>query len=403
MHGYDINCIAFLKSKELQGSSEGLKFPSHVVSGADEKILRVFDAPYSFVKSANLYNNDTLRFSKEMTNEQVEQVIIGKKNEVASMTLGLMNKPIMPKKNMRNDEDDTGHTVEDFEPDVLTNQKNVADDFVEDTKSDILLTEEYLMTKSRWPERNKLYGHAYEIYCVATTKAGDYIVTAANAKKKKYSNIFVWTIDSLNPICQLPAHEFTVHQMEFSPNDQYLLAVSRDRQFSVFKRSEDEKVPFELVQIQKQAHKRVLWSCSWAHDSNYFATGSKEKLDSLKVWNFDSDQSKWIEHSNIKKGVKNATAVAFFPSLVLNSTSLALVIGEDSGEISIWSKPYSLSATEWTLALKFPVYYSHSQTVRRLKFKETSRSESDEYHLATCSNDSTVRIFKLSAPMLSNS
>ena len=142
------------------------------------------------------------------------------------MTLGLMNKPIMPKKNMRTDEDDTGHTVDDFDPDVLTNkQSNTQETIIENTDNDIMLTAEYLMTKSRWPERNKLYGHAYEIYCVATTKQGDYIVTAASAKKRKYSNIFVWSIDSLNPVCQLEAHDYTVHQMEFSPDDKYIFAV----------------------------------------------------------------------------------------------------------------------------------------------------------------------------------
>ena len=166
VHGYDINCVAFLKSKQLLDAPEGMKFGPHVVAGADEKILRLFDPPYSFVKSANKYNQDTLRFVKDMTNEEVEQNIIGKMNEVASMTLGLMNKPMMPKKNMRTDEDDTGHTVEDFDPDVLTNQqKDISEDIiVEDKDNDIMLTEEYLMNKSRWPERNKLYGHAYEIY-----------------------------------------------------------------------------------------------------------------------------------------------------------------------------------------------------------------------------------------------
>ena len=54
----------------------------------------------------------------------------------------------------------------------------------------------------------------------------------------------------------MSAHEYTVHQMEFSPDDQYLLCVSRDRQFSVFQRSDDPKQPFTMIQIQKQAHTR---------------------------------------------------------------------------------------------------------------------------------------------------
>jgi len=238
----------------------GVKFGPHIVSGADEKILRVFDPPFSFVKAANKYNGDCLRFSKELTNEEVEQKILGKHSEVASMTLGLMNKPILSKSSLKaDDEENAGVTIEDFQPDVLTNQKDVGEEIVEDSTDEFMLNEEFLMSKTRWPERNKLYGHAFELYCIATTKKGDYIVTAAKSKKKKYANIFVWTVDSLNPICQLTAHEFTVHQMQFSPDDKYLLCVSKDRQFSVFERNDDEKQPFKLVQIQNQAHKRVLW------------------------------------------------------------------------------------------------------------------------------------------------
>lgn len=348
VHGYDINCVSFLKSSlnKAENLPDGENFPDHLVAGADEKILRVFNSPYTFIKSANKYNQDTLRFSPEMTNEEVEKAILGKKGEVASMTLGLMNKPVMPKRNQRVDESkEGGTTVDDFQPDVLTNQQDVGDEITQEdsTTGDLMLTEEYLMTKTRWPEKSKLYGHAFEIHCVATTKAGDYIVTAAVSKQKKYSNIFVWTVESLNPICQIPVHNFTVHQMEFSPDDQYLLCVSRDRQFSVLQRSGDEENPFTLIQCQKQAHKRILWCCSWAHNSRYFATGSKEKVNSVKFWDYNEEQKLWVEESTIENGLDNVTSLTFFPTdLDLGEARRAIVVGVDSGELSIWTKPVSI-------------------------------------------------------------
>ena len=118
----------------------------------------------------------------------------------------------------------------------------------------------------------------------------------------------------------MPAHEYTVHQMEFSPDDQYLLCVSRDRQFSVFQRSDDPKQPFTMIQIQKQAHTRILWSCSWAHDSKYFATGSREKTNSLKFWFQNSDDGQFLEHSCVEKDITNVTACAFFPCPILDSS-----------------------------------------------------------------------------------
>ncbi|CAI2384101.1 unnamed protein product [Moneuplotes crassus] len=397
VHGYDINCVSFLKSVLSRDNKSEHKFPDHLVAGADEKILRVFNSPFTFVKSANKYNQDDLRFVEDMTNEEVENAILGKKPEVASMTLGLMNKPVMPKRNQRVDEaKEGGTTVDDFEPDVLTNQLNVGEELIEDTDNDIMLTEEYLMTKTRWPERSKLYGHAFEIHCVATTKAGDYIVTAARSKQKKYSNIFVWTVESLNPICQIPVHDFTIHQMEFSPDDKYLLCVSRDRQFSVLERSGNLEEPFKIVQVQKQAHKRILWCCSWAHNSKYFATGSREKVNSLKFWEYCEEKNQWAEESKIEKGLNNVTSVAFFPGFLnLGSPSFGVVVGVDSGELSIWTREVESSIKEWTLAYKFPEFLSHSLTVRRIKFKQEATTESGEYEVATCSNDATVRIFKL--------
>lgn len=397
VHGYDINCISFLKSVNSQKEDDSTKYPAHIISGADEKILRIFDAPYSFVKSANKYSESGLRFNKDMSNEEVETYMASKSGEVASMTLGLMNKPTMPQKSQKADEEAAGASLGGFQPDVLTNQQDTTDEIIEETDSEIMLSEEFIMNKTRWPERNKLYGHAYELYCIAASKKGDYFVTAAKSKKKKYSNIFVWSIDNLNPVCQLPAHDFTVHQIEFSPDDQYFLCVSRDRQFSVFQRQDDVQQPFKLVQIQSQAHKRILWTCSWAHDSRYFATGSREKTNSLKFWDYSEEENKWNEHSSIAKDVPNVTAVAFFPCAIIQGSSLGIVVGLDTGEISVWTKPFKLDAKEWTSVLEFPHYFNHSLTVRRIKFKESSVSECDKYHIGTCANDATTRIFTITA------
>lgn len=50
IHGYDINCVATLKNtKEV----EGMCMSDHIVSGADEKIIRIFDAPFNFISKTN--------------------------------------------------------------------------------------------------------------------------------------------------------------------------------------------------------------------------------------------------------------------------------------------------------------------------------------------------------------
>jgi WD40 repeat protein len=48
------------------------------------------------------------------------------------------------------------------------------------------------------------------------------------------AEIWLWQVGSWKAVGRLQAHSLTVTQMEFSRDDSMLLAVSRDRQFSVF-------------------------------------------------------------------------------------------------------------------------------------------------------------------------
>lgn len=52
VHGYDMNTLAVLKTK----SEKGVNLPSRILSGGDEKVLRLFEAPYSYVKIFNQLN-----------------------------------------------------------------------------------------------------------------------------------------------------------------------------------------------------------------------------------------------------------------------------------------------------------------------------------------------------------
>lgn len=112
----------------------------------------------------------------------------------------------------------------DFDPTkYLSNQKDAKNDIISDKelKGEPPL-EDILMTRTLWPEQQKLYGHAFEIFAVATSNKGDCAASTCKAKEKKYADIIIWDLTKSQttvPSCRLVAHTLTVVQLEFSKCD----------------------------------------------------------------------------------------------------------------------------------------------------------------------------------------
>ena len=203
--------------------------------------------------------------------------------------------------------------------------------------------EDYLMCRTLWPESQKLYGHAFEIYCVAASHKGDCAASACKAKQEAYADIIIWQIvqndpdqsgevaqQSSVPACKLEGcQHLTVVQMEFSKKDDHLLACTRDRQVLLFKRQEGFK--FALAKRVKEAHTRILWALSWSHDDLFFATASRENKESVKIWDAQSVE---MASALPAKSVPNATSLQFFPRTVQDEYALA--VGQENGSITIW-------------------------------------------------------------------
>ena len=144
-----MNTVSTVKNLAADFTS---KFSSRILSGGDEKVLRLFEAPYNFVKTINSLNpnlseQSQIAFSKEHSNKEVEQMI---ESDTKKQALGLMNKPavLLANKGTRVDEKEAG-VGEDFDPvSVLSNKKteeiiHVAEPPVEDV----------LMARTLWPEQ----------------------------------------------------------------------------------------------------------------------------------------------------------------------------------------------------------------------------------------------------------
>lgn len=60
----------------------------------------------------------------------------------------------------------------------------------------------------------------------------------AQASKVEHAAIILWSTSNWKQLLSLPLHSLTITQLAFSPNDRFLLAVSRDRTWSLWKQRE---------------------------------------------------------------------------------------------------------------------------------------------------------------------
>ncbi|WRT67342.1 uncharacterized protein IL334_004312 [Kwoniella shivajii] len=348
IHGYDMTDIAFIS-------------PLRFVSGADEKVARVFDAPEGFVESLR-----TLGVSEGSRNEE------GSRPKGATVPpLGLSNRALQK--------------APAAEEAIEKHGQNEAIISISHTLTS-LPTEEELATSTLWPEIEKIYGHGYELVCVASSQSGDLIATASKATNAEYAGIRVistknWEIfgDVLN------GHSLTVTRIVFSQDDQFILTCSRDRGWRIFETSDKG---YTLLAKDEKAHSRMVLDATWAKTeengkSCLFATASRDKT--VKIWiPSEEDRSQWIAADTIKF-TEATTAV----DIISYQDSYLLAVGTETGSISIHSLKQVEDKVESKELISLESSISHVAPVNRLAW----RWKGDRVQLASCSDDRSVRVF----------
>lgn len=277
IHGYDLNCVDALGD-------------SLFVSGADEKLMRVFKKPRAVAKM--------LRSVAGIGPEgEAGQEADDSMPEAANMpVLGLSNKATVEA------EDDDAAAAEAAA--VNPEQDRSAIDPASIVRRSALdgahpPLEESLSRHTLWPEVEKLYGHGYEISCLAASHDGRLVASACRASSLNHAVIRIfeterWT--ELRP--PLACHTSTVFRLRFSADDKFLLSVGKDRRWAVFRRREggeqaskeggDGGMFYEEFQADDKGHKRMVLDAAWGPlvpnvpDRRFFATASRDK--SFIVW-----------------------------------------------------------------------------------------------------------------------
>ncbi|KAL7994080.1 putative elongator complex protein [Plasmopara halstedii] len=360
VHGYDINCACFVLGDRLGNN----KF----VSGAAEKILRVFETPDEVEKLVNMTHSDerALVDSLNQTDLQVRKV-----NNAYLSELSLTNKS--PK-------------IE-----ACTSDKMKGDGYAKFNEWVSLPVGDTLGRRTLWPEIRKLYGHGNELLTVASSYAGDLIASACKSREERYAAVRLWnTLDWTEAQEPLGGPKSSVVQLAFSQNDKFLLSVSKDRHFCLYEREEGPERKFKLLERVK-AHKRIIWSCSWAPNSALFALGSRDQSFSL-WWKTQDTWSQACEPVTFEAAV---TAVAFAHYSLAESVDL-LAVGFETGAIQFFTVSKSKDepvVVVCTLVGKVAWESSPSAAILRLAWRPSNGDK--DYVLAVASSDNSVRVYNV--------
>uniref|UniRef100_A0A8C1VPH7 Elongator complex protein 2 n=1 Tax=Cyprinus carpio TaxID=7962 RepID=A0A8C1VPH7_CYPCA len=365
IHGYDMQCLTMVGRFQF-------------VSGADEKVLRVFKAPRNFVESfANI------------SCTPLEKLLGSDLPEGASTpALGLSNKAVFQGMNPLN-----SLATGEFPP-----------------------TEDDLLQNTLWPEVQKLYGHGFEMFCLASDSERTVVASACKASKSEHAAILLWSTTSWKQLQSLPCHSLTVTQMAFSPNGRLLLAVSRDRTWSLWRRGNpdtDTEASFSLYANTSKdtaVHTRIIWSCDWSSDSKYFVTSSRDKK--VIIWGHcgsgdsvgECEGESVTPCSSVLDVGDSATAVSICPYLCSDQSYL-LAVGLENGKIVLykWRPSEDLSSgSDWSRCGETDACQSHTLTVKRLRWRPRpgraghgGNEERAWVQLASAGADHVVKIFNI--------
>jgi elongator complex protein 2 len=324
IHGYDLNCIDSLGSSQF-------------VSGADEKLLRVFLEPKAV---ANLLHNIC-----GFGGSQIDSM-----PDAANMpVLGLSNKAI--------------EAVADDEelPASNHNDRDAIDSASIVHKSTLNLNhpplEDHLSRHTLWPEIEKLYGHGYEISTLAASHDGSMVATACKASSIDHAVIRIFETKEWHEVKPpLMAHSLTVTRLRFSADDKFLLSVGRDRQWAVFQRSGEEKADYKLLEQNLKGHSRMILDVAWAPGKGrVFATAGREKT--VKIWAKD-EQTGFTCRTTVTE--EHPVTAVNFKDGFMDDRRAYLAVGTEIGRLKIYAVDLQgdFSATEIELAYSWYVYLS---------------------------------------------
>jgi elongator complex protein 2 len=378
VHGYDLAAVTSISTKE---------HPHLMVTGADEKELRAFDAPTA-----------TLQLLQQVFGLAQDADSIARVDRAYIPSLGLSNKA------------SAKDSAEEEKPDESEN--NIKENRLR------LPFERDLGAVSLWPETRKLFGHTTELYCLTSTVAAQtarafagtaplevIVASSCKARDADAAAIRLWKVHEGKCHQVLSGgHKATVATLAFSPCGTYLASSGKDRRLCVWKRQPEGN--FVLAWFRDNAHKRIIWSvhfCPW--DPLCLVSGSRDGC--IRVWRLSETEGTLqatVAHSFAPSFSMNGkpdavTALSLRPTPYAEGVAL-LAVGLESGRSEFWSLPVAqVTPNDGVPALvrAVPEGLCHRATITKLAWKPEDEAQGGSTLLASSSMDHGVRVLQVTS------
>jgi elongator complex protein 2 len=352
IHGYDLNCIDTVSNGQF-------------LSGADEKLLRVFDEPKGVAEMLDKLCDIETSHSSELPDAANIPV------------LGLSNKAIQAVGDEEPVEDGDEDEREAIDPSSVVRKSTL--EFSHPP------FEDHLARHLLWPETEKLYGHGYEISAVAVSKDGRLVATACRASSLDHAVIRLYdTKEWLEIKPPLKAHSLTVTALQFSPDDRYLLSVGRDRQWVIWEQNNGPSL-YTLKFSNPKGHTRMILDAAWApFEQPVFLTAGRDKT--VKIWQ--------ITEAEVQlKG--NVTATAAVTAVACNNRTInggmMFAFGTENGELGVGcTQPDTLESSDVSL---IATELSPAKPINQIVWRPDAGDNVQQ--MAVASDDTSLRVYNV--------
>jgi len=246
--------------------------------------------------------------------------------------------------------------------------------------------EEALVQNTLWPEVHKLYGHGHELFTVASAPDSSLVASSCRATDATSARVILWDPETWTEVGQVGGHSLTVTQLAFSPCSKMLLAVSRDRTWSLHRlcRTGGSLTTSLIWKTDKKTavHSRIIWAAAWTPDGRFFGTASRDKK--VVIWG-EGEGGTWGPQGQPLVLGDSVTALAMAPARQEGAYTVAC--GQESGALALCT---------WGPGGGWGALHSHKlhmATVTRLAWRPSQGEEGLE--LASCSADTSVSIVRV--------